>query len=573
MLARDQRIRFTMRTATDARRLLNEENVAPQRRAVAGMAIGAAHDVSERLAAEDVVAKGTGIERQAAVLALGEMGANVEEVLLHLLDSPAPGVAECAMLALVRTERASSRRRVDEIANDPQHSLSAAARNALVFALDADASEAGHASALLLDLRWYAARRFGLVDGQAWPMLVVRSLCLDTNFLHEIVLRASTRLRGPGMRDALLMELVTGKGPGRLRAAITSMPREVTQLIENALWQPKDVGEWTVMLDEIAARGLEPLTVEFLRRAAETPSIHYRATALLARTSSGDVSGLIDADLSKLSADDRIYACDAMASTGAATWSKRVSALREDSDPHVRIAALIAAARLADKKAASDVAAILRKPTHEDHKVAIEEMCRVARDPLVAVMLEEALGGMTGDEEADVATVLCLEGRLPERAIVRRALGADPAPSGARGARMVRALRRHATPEDIEIVKQLFPREDDLEMNTELGLALVGLDDPAVLPVLAAAVWHMDWQTSMLAGGILYDMAGIGSVRALLTRPPPEATSNDIRRVGYALGLWGGLAEVEDLARELRYNSGEPALQGALLGALSTRTQ
>jgi hypothetical protein len=46
-----------------------------------------------------------------------------------------------------------------------------------------------------------------------------------------------------------------------------------------------------------------------------------------------------------------------------------------------------------------------------------------------------------------------------------------------------------------------------------------------------------------------------------------------LRRVGFAVGEWCGVEAVETLARELRFQSGHPALQGALLGVLSTRTQ
>jgi HEAT repeat protein len=572
-IARDKRLKFTVRTATDARRLLAQEKVSPQRRAVAWMAIGCGRDVAERVETEEMALKGTGIERCAAILALGEMGASVEDTLFGLLASPGPGVGECALMALLRTERASSRRRVDEIANDPQDPLAAAAANLLVFNLDVESSTPGRASALLLQLRWAAARHFGLVDDQAWPVLVVRSLCLDTDFLHEVVVRAASSLRRPGVKDALLMELLSGTGPGRLRAAVHGMPREVTQLVENDLWQPKDAAEWSILLDEIAVRDLEPLTVELLTRAADVPSIHYRAVALLARTDGADIAGLIDAEFSNLSPEEQVYACDAMASSGDAGWMKRIEVLRTDDDPRVRAAALIASARLGDKDASSALADALRKATHDDHKVVVAEMSRVVHDPLVAVMLEEELPNLKGDEAVDVATVLCLEGRLPVRTIVRDALGAEPAPSGARGARLVQALRRHGTPEDGDILRQLFPREDDVEMNIELGLSLIGLDEPLALPVLSAAVWHLDWQTSILAAGVLADVAGIGNLRALLTRPPREATSNDIRRVGYAVGLWGGLAQVEELARDVRYNSGDPALQGALLGALSARTQ
>ena len=63
---------------------------------------------------------------------------------------------------------------------------------------------------------------------------------------------------------------------------------------------------------------------------------------------------------------------------------------------------------------------------------------------------------------------------------------------------------------------------------------------------------------------------GIQGLHDELASAPTEARPEDLRRIGYALGQWGGLAAVEALAR--RRGSGDPALQGAYLGALATRT-
>ncbi|NUP96488.1 MAG: hypothetical protein HUU28_10035, partial [Planctomycetaceae bacterium] len=46
--------------------------------------------------------------------------------------------------------------------------------------------------------------------------------------------------------------------------------------------------------------------------------------------------------------------------------------------------------------------------------------------------------------------------------------------------------------------------------------------------------------------------------------------ARDLRRVGFALGEWGGVNEVEWLSA--RISPAEPALQGAVLGALGQRT-
>ena len=573
LLARDKRLEFTARTATDARRQLAEEDVSISRRAVCWMAIGCSGAVSSRVEMQELARKGTGIERLAAILALGELKIGVESALLPLVDAGKTDIGECALLALLRSDRPSSRRRVDEIAHDPQHLLSRAATDLLVFALDESSSTPTRAAVMLLELRWYAARRYGLVDHQAWPGLVVNTLCDDDEFMHEVALRSAARLRKPGIKDYLLFELRYDKGEGRLRAAVTGMPLELGQLVQGDYWLPKDLDEWSVMLDEIDRRSLAPLAIDVHKRAADVNAIHYRATALLARAGKVPVASFIEADLSNVTADERTFACDAMATTGDPSWTKRLQVLREDEDAHVRAAALIGLVRLGDKPSVTALNEILKQPKHADHATVIAEMCRVAHDPLVAVMLEDVVADAKGDERTEIAATLCLAGRMPGRTIVRKALGAEPPPYGAVGARWVRALRRHGSAEDIEVLKLLFPREDDPEMNLELALSLLELGDPSILPILRAAVWNLDWSASILAAGVLADISGIGNLRELLDLPPPEATSNDIRRVGFAIGVWGGLAQVEELSRVLRYNSGHPALQGVLLGALSARTE
>jgi hypothetical protein len=156
---------------------------------------------------------------------------------------------------------------------------------------------------------------------------------------------------------------------------------------------------------------------------------------------------------------------------------------------------------------------------------------------------------------------------------VRTALGAEPSPRGAYAVRLVRALRRHATTEDLGVFQRLFPRPEEPELNIELATALTELGDASILPLLRAALWRGGWVESVLAGGLVAEIAGIQALRGEIARPPSEASSNDVRRVGFAIGEWGGLVQLEGLARELRYNSGHPALQGALLGFLSARTQ
>jgi hypothetical protein len=133
------------------------------------------------------------------------------------------------------------------------------------------------------------------------------------------------------------------------------------------------------------------------------------------------------------------------------------------------------------------------------------------------------------------------------------------------------ALGRGAGLADIELLRELFPLGDEPEVDVELALALIAAREAAVLPLLRAAVWSEPWNRSVLAGALVLHHGGIEALRAEVARPPAGINDRDLRRVGFALGEWGGAVEVDRLAG--RVSAADPALQGALLGALSTRSR
>ena len=75
----------------------------------------------------------------------------------------------------------------------------------------------------------------------------------------------------------------------------------------------------------------------------------------------------------------------------------------------------------------------------------------------------------------------------------------------------------------------------------------------------------------MLAAGLIVQSRGITALEEELDTPPTPVTGNDLRRVGFALGEWGGVDALEALSR--RRPAGDPAVQGAYLGAMSSRSQ
>ena len=105
--------------------------------------------------------------------------------------------------------------------------------------------------------------------------------------------------------------------------------------------------------------------------------------------------------------------------------------------------------------------------------------------------------------------------------------------------------------------------------------ALLNIGSERVAPLLQSAVWHGPNPRSVLAAALVEEEYGLLRLMHWITKPPTSATTSDLRRVGYAVGLLGRLTAVDRLQRQLGAVSGadRPALQGALLGALASRTR
>src|SRR5204863_4918922 len=130
--------------------------------------------------------------------------------------------------------------------------------------------------------------------------------------------------------------------------------------------------------------------------------------------------------------------------------------------------------------------------------------------PAVAFALEERFVEAVDREKTQIATALSLQGSLVGRSRVRDALATEPPPEGAEAARLVRALRRNASAEDIGVLKSLFPSvSDDLEVDLELALALFERSDADVFPIVREALWADDFDISVLAGGLLAKTLGV----------------------------------------------------------------
>lgn len=574
LIARDGRLSFTARTAYEARAVLESPSSTVERRSIAMMALGASGTTISRARLQRVARDTSELERQAAILALGEMNAATSAELEEWAQSGAPHDAECALLAMLRCDRRADRRRVEEIAADPTQRLAGPAGDLLVFALNPSTSKPTRAAALLLRLRFEAARLHGLVDGENWRLATIRGLAAQRDFARDVVLFASSSLRTPPVRDHVFSTLESATGRARLHAAVAAIPAELSELVDNDLWRPRDLQDWRDVLDEIDAARLERLTLPIVRAAFDVPEVRYRAIALASLAGDEDLSPLIGLDPAQLEAEDRIWVCLAIGARSDPGWLERFAVIGEDRDPRVRAAFLVARFRQSQRPAIDAVTATLADVEAPGHAELVEALCAAVVDPAVAIALETRFVDAQDDEKTLIAATLCLEGRGVGRTRVRAALATEPPPEGPLAVRLVRALRRDATAEDIGVLRSLFPTlNGEVALDRELALALLERSEPDVIPIVRAALWSGDFDVSVLAAGVVAHAAGIRALVNELRAPPANVSSSDLRRVGFAVGEWGGIETVHYLARELRWATGDPALQGALLGGLATRTQ
>lgn len=569
-LQRDLRASFTPRSGVAARTALERGGLVPAERAEALMALGCAGATNERARIASWSAEGTPVERKAAILALGELSVGVEDRLSELCSDPDTELAACAALALLRTGHLSARARVDELTRGARKDLAQRARDLLIFAADPVGSSEHPTARLLLDLRWNAARAFGLVDGQAWSITLLEELLADERFLDAVVLGECARLRASGVKDHLLAHLLEVGGEWAVRSAVAGLPAELAQLIENGLWSPGRA-EWELMLDEIGTRNLAGDAVDLLYIARGQAGLNLRAIELLSRAGEyGDLEEL-SAQWPDLAPGERVLVCRALGNTGRADVLVRLADWGEGVEPVVAEAVLLARARLTDARAVSRLRSELLDRERPGWALQVRLACELASDPVIGDLLAGTIELCEDDRRLRVAASLGLAGRPGALIELREALGGT-LPDGELGALVVRALAGSGSAEDIEFLADAFPLERRPVLNSFLARALVGARNEAALGVVRAALWRGPFDRSVLAAAVLIDRVGIFRLREELATPPASATSKDIRRVGFALGEWGGLAEIEELQRRLRARANDPVMQGALLGALSART-
>ncbi len=571
-IARDHRISFTRRTEHDARADLLRKEMTPTERARALMALGCARPeaIRERPVLEKWAREGSMIERRAAILALGELGIGVEAILYELLDAPELEVRSAAMLGLLGTDRSSAREELDGIAagEGPDAELAA---SLLVYTVDPTISRRTEIAEASLDLRWEAAQQYGLVDGQSWALRVLEDLLAQEEFLDAVILRGAAEFDEFGVKDHILSVLLQTGSVSAIQAATRAMPAELAALIENELWVPRSAGAWQVILRQIDEAQMEDEALELLALSLDEPLVQAHALLLLARAGITEPLIGIEHDWEKLTDEERVHVAKAVGVVGseeAVAWLSRFEDHRSDL---VAATTRITRARLGDQEAYDEQRAILLDPEHPEFRASVEVAVRMLDVRFIREQLKEILLELEESDQILVATELAMRGDLGARALLAEAVR-DELPSGRQGVRVVRALMGRDAAGEIELFKKHFPVEGDLLVNVELALALIDAKDDLALLFLRRALWSDPFDRSILAALLLIRVTGMYGLRDELYRAPVTASSRDFRRLGFALGEWGGLDTVEYLQNRAGLLPGRPILQGAVLGALSRRT-
>ena len=566
LIARDYSLTFTPRFGEEAVLFLQRPDTTDAERAAAIVAIGAAGITGEQSALEAFATTGPPIIRQAAVVALGELGGEKSSFLISLLDNPK--TRKVAMVALLRGGSAKGREVVIEAFRDGGADPDLLG---LVKFMDEprDYVKVPPGARLMFQLRFEAARNFGLVDGQRWGVHVQQALMANPDFLDYVVFMAAADNSSIPVRDTILERLTTRGGLPAVSAAARCMPDELRSLILSELWTPKTPDEWAAVLKELERRGEVLADLPLLEVLAQQP--HLTLSAQRVQASLGDV--LAQEALRDALADPlpkaRTEAARGLGGSGNKLWVDDLGRMSDDPAPAVVSASLVGLVRLGSGKAILELKKLLANPEQTaERTLAITELCIVSKDRNVTPFLEAALENSIGTERLLVEVTLRMGGDLSIGQGLRDVLGDELGLSGRTF--LVQALAENSAPEDLALFEDLFPSEHFPEVNLQMAVALARGGAAEGVAILQKALWKGPADRSLLAAAALINRGGIKALTTELDSMPVGVSADALRRVGYAIGIFGGL---DELARLRRHRStADPALQGAYLGALASRT-
>ena len=575
--ARDRRVRFSSHAADRARAAFERGLPVADDRAVALMALGASESTQDAARIESRAMAGRLEERRAAVLALGELGPSGIGGLQRVAVEDDPGLREVLGVALVLSAARGAPEAsavLEALLQRADPGLTLNLRRVAKWGRGETLDRSVGALDLYYDLRWQAAQAYAFVDGKTFQQVLIADLLHDEEFLDLFVYGAAVELNEPAVRDHLFESLDGEPGEGALRAAVRAMPGFLARAIDEGGWRPPSLEAWGVMLDEVSDRGLAAKALSLVEAAfAEEPQLFAPAGKLLLEAGAPVPVGWVADRLARAPEDEKIEVILALGDRPDVSQGRDlVGVLSRRPDNGVQGAALVTMARFGFEPARERVEELLTSEPSEERRRFLVALGSVAHDPEALDWIERALALPDLEHE----TVFRLElgraeaGRFHRPAALRAWLDATEGPHPLKR-RVVRILGEAPDDDDLAVLRRIFPVEGDRELNVELAQVLLRARDPEALELLRTLLWGESWSRSVLAGGLIVRASGVFALVDEIELPPASADEQDLRRVGFAIGQWGGLSAVDELSH--RTGTGGAALQGALLGALSTRSQ
>lgn len=539
-------------------------------RAAALFALGTGGSGAHQVRLEETARFGTTLDRFACLLGLAFLPDPPLDFLALQLGADPPVLRDAAALGLLLVDASQAN---PVLAENGTPAELRRWKEIGQFLERPDGVEMPGAARAWAILQVEAARRFGLVDGRSWRSLRADVLSQDPDFLDAVLLPHLARLNRVESHDHLLAWMLRDDNPRLAAAGLVAMPEQVDALITHNLWSPGDEAAWSAMADELRSPNDLVKIPAWVQRALGKEPLVERVAAQMLGAQLMEAWELLE----PLSRDEspavRARFAQRLAESGDPQWISELERLDNDESTAVRAAALVARVRLGGPEARARIALGLEGLDDAWRSALTEALALFGGQEALLGLLEEALVRATPDQELRIGLAAARGGSVQARALLASRLRLGTAGELAPGC--VRALSDDASADERQLFGELFPTDGDQpgdrDLDIELGRALIELEEPEGLRLVRGALWDGPFERGVLVGYLLAELEGVFAIEDELASPPVGARPSDMRRIGFVLGEWGGLATVERLAR--RRQSSDPVLQGAYLGALGGRTR
>ncbi|QDU85143.1 hypothetical protein Pla163_22690 [Planctomycetes bacterium Pla163] len=516
----------------------------------------------------------TGQEEVAVIYALAELEPLPLDVLIDSSRLSVPTQVAHVATALVLSGDPEAQKKVLRM-QFPGTPLGDVIEAARAFVRDRETAPSSDPLAQFLELRWQAAMRFGRVGGEPWRARRLRELEADDGWLADLIVPLGARVDRPWTRDHLLEALLERPGRATFEAAVEMIGVPLVELVESGLWMPDSPESWHLLLDAVEASERTAGFGPILGRATlgdMDASVRRRAACVSFAAGLVDRSDAVVRDLLESDRlEDRRQGLRAVADSSVVDSLEVFEPyLEEGTDPELQAIALVATLLRAPSKAADAIRTgletdpVLRVPLVEE--LVRRSSSSTTLSPLiVASKVSDLPAELSVDVYAALARLDVAAAAKPLRSALAR--GVD-GPVGARALLALADVNQIAV-QEASVSALLYGRDPSFTLVA--ARVLVDARHPIGISLLRRALWVRDVPASQLAAGYLIAQEGLSALEREADSPPRWAREEDLRRIGLALGEWGGYGLVQRLARSR--NVRDPVLQGAYLGALASRTR